>query len=125
MIYYFELDLYLKKIYVKGQVHVIIVVKLDGKQYMVDAGTTRFLSQPLEITLDKIQKTKFGTYRFVKHDESSEFIRLQRSKNVPEGTSLEFENQIRFNPNDPKDFEGLRELNEYVQTEMHPMIFFR
>lgn len=103
-----------------------IVVKLDTKLYYVDGGTTRFLSQPIEITINKIQKTKFGTFRFVKHDEStSGEIRLQRSKNVADESQLDFENQFRFNLDEPKEYEDFCEMNDYVQTEKHPMIYYR
>lgn len=109
--------------YENWPVHVGLVVKLDEKMYYVDAGTTRFLSNPIEITLNTLQKTKFGVYRFVEHENG--YIRLQRSKNARDEHGLEFENQLRFRLDEPKVMEDFREMNEYVQTEKHPMLFYR
>lgn len=112
-------------VYELWPVHVGIVVRLDDRMYYVDAGTTRFISQPIEIVLDKIQRTRFGTFRFVKHDESSGYHRLQRSKNMQNDDEFEFENQLRLKLDEPKEMADFEEMNEYVQTEKHPMLYYR
>jgi arylamine N-acetyltransferase len=102
-----------------------IVVNLDGKQYYVDAGTTRFISQPIEIVLDKDQKGKFGVYKFIKDEENPGYLRLKRSRNVQNNEKLEYEDQLRIKLDEPKQMEDFIEMNEYVQTEKHPMLFYR
>ena len=101
------------------------MVILDGKKYYVDGGTSRFIPQPIEIVLDKLQKTIYGTFRFINDPDYPGFLRLQTSKNARDPKDLVFEDQIRFKIDEPKQMEDFRELNEWVQTDKHPNLFYR
>lgn len=113
------------KAYKNWPVHVAIVVKINGTKYYVEGGTSRLVSQPIEIVFDKLQRTKFGTYRFVDDPSRPDHVTLQRSKNKLDDNDLKFEDQIWFKAHEPKCMEDFRELNEYVQTVKHPNLFYR
>lgn len=105
-------------------VHIAMIVKINNSNYFLDAGTSRFLSQPLEITLESVQKTQFGVFKFVEDEANTGYVKLTRSKNAPSESEYEFVDQCRFKL-EPKEMDYFKEMNEYVQTEKHPMIFYR
>lgn len=117
-------------IYKYWPVHCALIVSLTKNNqstlYYVDVGTSRFISQAIEFALDKVQETRMGVFRFVKDDEHEEgSVLLQRSKCVKSEIELDFANMFRFNVFERKEMEDFREMNDYVQTEKHPSLFYR
>ena len=99
-------------------IHVIIIVKLEGKLYYVDVGISRILNEPIEVLPEVIQVQPFGTYRFSKSED--DFYILDRCK----VNSLEWTHQIKFKL-EPKELEYFRKMNDYVQTPEHPTMYYR
>ena len=106
-------------------IHCIIIVKLDDKLYYVDAGTSRMLNEPIEITLDLIQILKYGTYRFSKSDDDLYLLdRAKTSDYLKNNSTSLWTHQIKFKM-EPKELEFFKEMNDYVQTPEHPTMFYR
>lgn len=104
--------------YFKLPIHLILIVNIENKKYYVDVGTSRVVVEPFEIIEEKIQKRLYGFYRFKCKDKIYEFERKSINQNAQWIPTIKFKLE-------PKEFEYFREMNDYVQTDLHPSIFYR
>lgn len=107
--------------YSRLPIHVINIVKINSKKYFVDVGTMRVVKTPIELNENLIQKTRYGSYRFIK--DAGSFYRIERKKNGDD-VQEDWIPQIKFSL-EPAQFENLNEMNEYVQTPEHLINYTR
>ena len=106
--------------YTKYKTHIVLVVKLDQKDYYVDVVSSFMASEPIEIVIEKPIKQKFGTFKFIKNE--NDFLILQRSPNK------EFiNNSPKWTPLmkiflEAKSLESFAEMNEIVQDPIRSTI---
>ncbi|CAF0713521.1 unnamed protein product [Brachionus calyciflorus] len=99
-------------------IHIILMVKLDEKLYYVDVGTTRIIAEPIELRIDHVEKKTHGFYRFSLDGETYTLDRKGNNSNA------EWIPQLKFIL-EPKELGFFKEMNDYVQTEEHPVLFHR
>ncbi|RNA32067.1 arylamine N- pineal gland isozyme NAT-3 [Brachionus plicatilis] len=104
--------------YFRLPIHVILIVHLENRKYYVDVGTSRIVVEPIELSVEKIQNRIYGSYKFRFVDEKYELERKAPSPNADWVPLIKFKLE-------PKELEYFKEMNDYVQTEEHPTIFYR
>lgn len=103
--------------------HAFLIVIINDKHYYVDVGTSRFQREPIELKFDAIQRQYLGTHRFIKESNNSDYVILQRTNNAHAyDEHTEWFDQIKFK-NNPVSFNDLYQLNEDVQSMLHPMVY--
>lgn len=58
--------------------HLAILTKIDGEEYLVDAGFGDFTAEPLKFVLDEEQQDKNGNFKLKKHD--AEYFEVLKKK---------------------------------------------
>ena len=107
--------------YARLSTHVLIIVRLNDKNYYVDLVSLLMVYEPIEVEIEKPVKQKFGAFKFIL-DENGFFL-LQRTSNKDFSLNIKpnWISLVRFKLK-PESLECFSIINEIVQNPCNTIL---